>query len=81
MTTLRPIESNEMEESMTKNMGTTDRATRILAAIVVAILYLTGQISGMLALVLGAFAVVFVVTSFVAWCPLYTPLGVSSRKQ
>ena len=66
---------------MKKNMGTTDRAIRILAAIVVAILYLTGQISGTLALVLGAFAVVFVLTSFVAWCPLYTPLGFSSRKQ
>ena len=58
---------------MKKNMGTTDRAIRILAAIVVAILYLTGQISGTLALVLGAFAVVFVLTSFVALVPALHP--------
>ena len=66
---------------MKKNMGTADRAIRILVAIGIAVLYLTGRISGTLAIVLGAFAAVFVLTSFVAWCPLYTPLGFSTRKQ
>ncbi len=66
---------------MKKNMGTIDRVLRSAAALTVGALYFTGQISGTLALVLGAFAVIFLVTSFVAWCPAYMPFGFSSRKQ
>lgn len=66
---------------MTKNMGTADRAIRTLVAIAIGVLYFTGRIGGTLAIVLGLFAIVFVLTSFVAWCPLYTPLGFSSRKE
>ena len=66
---------------MKKNMGTADRALRIAAALVVALLWYTGKISGTLAIVLGVFAVIFVLTSFVAWCPLYLPLGLSTRKE
>lgn len=65
---------------MKKNMGTVDRVVRTLIAVGIGVLYFTGRIGGTLALVLGAFAVVFLLTSFVAWCPLYTPLGISSRK-
>ncbi|HSE65232.1 MAG TPA: DUF2892 domain-containing protein [Thermoanaerobaculia bacterium] len=66
---------------MKKNMGTVDRVIRTLIAIGVGILYFTGRISGTLAIVLGAFAIIFLLTSFVAWCPIYSPLGISSRKQ
>ena len=65
---------------MKKNMGTVDRLIRTLLAIGVGVLYFTDRISGTLAIVLGVFAVVFLLTSFVAWCPLYTPLGISTRK-
>ncbi|MDH3403082.1 MAG: DUF2892 domain-containing protein [Acidobacteriota bacterium] len=65
---------------MTKNMATADRAIRILLAAVVAILYATGQISGVAAGVLGILAVIFIVTSFLGSCPLYSLLGVSTRK-
>ena len=65
---------------MQKNMGTADRLARTLVAVGVAALYATGRISGTLAIVLGAFAVVFVLTSLVAWCPLYSPLGLSTRR-
>lgn len=65
---------------MQKNMGTVDRSIRIGVAIVVAVLYFTGQISGALAAVLGLFALVFVVTSFVGNCPLYTAIGFSTQK-
>jgi hypothetical protein len=66
---------------MTKNMGTVDRLLRTLIAIGIAVLYFTGRISGTLALVLGVFAVIFLLTSFVAWCPLYLPFGLSSRRR
>jgi len=66
---------------MKKNMGTADRVIRILIALVIGFLYYTGRISGTLAIVLGALAVIFVLTSFLAWCPLYTPLRLSSRRE
>ena len=66
---------------MKKNMGTVDRVIRTLIAIGVGVLYFTSRISGTFAIVLGAFAIIFLLTSFVAWCPIYSPLGISSRKQ
>lgn len=65
---------------MHKNMGTLDRVIRSLIAAVIAVLYLTNQISGTVAIVLGIIAVVFLVTSFISWCPAYLPLGLSTRK-
>jgi hypothetical protein len=66
---------------MKKNMGTTDRVLRILAALVVAVLYLTGIISGLAAIVLGVVATVFVVTSIAGFCPGYVPFGFSTREE
>jgi len=66
---------------MKKNMGSVDRVVRLVAAIVVAILYFTGQISGTAAVVLGIIAVVFLVTSLVGVCPLYIPFKLSTRKK
>jgi len=63
---------------MKKNMGTADRAIRILLAIVVGTLYYMNVISGTLGLILIILAVVFVLTSFVSFCPLYAPFGIST---
>lgn len=64
---------------MTPNMGTVDRALRTLVAIVLAILYFSGKIPGTLGIVLMVFAVIFVVTSFISWCPIYAPFKFSTR--
>jgi ribose/xylose/arabinose/galactoside ABC-type transport system permease subunit len=66
---------------MKKNMGTTDRMIRIVAAFVIAGLLLTGQIEGVVATVLGVLAVVFFGTSLVSFCPLYLPFKISTRKE
>jgi hypothetical protein len=66
---------------MKKNMGTADRLVRILAAVAIGVLYLNGSISGITAIVLGVIALVFVVTSFVGYCPGYVPLGISTRRE
>lgn len=66
---------------MTKNMGSFDRILRTLAAVVVGVLYATGQIGGTTALILGLIAIVFLLTSFVGSCPLYMPFGLSTRKE
>lgn len=65
---------------MTKNMGTADRAIRMLFALVIAVLYLTRTIGGTLATVLGLVALLLFVTSLVGWCPAYLPFGLSTRK-
>lgn len=66
---------------MKKNMGSLDKTIRILVAIVIGVLYFTNVISGTLAIVLGVFAVVFVLTSFISFCPLYLPLGINTCKK
>ena len=66
---------------MTKNMGTLDRIVRVLLAIAVAALYLTGVISGLVAIILGVIAVIFLVTSLIGFCPIYAPFKLSTRRQ
>jgi len=62
-------------------MGTIDRVVRFLVAALIAILYFTDQISGVAAIILGIFAVVFLITSFMSSCPLYMPLKISTIKK
>lgn len=66
---------------MKKNMGTVDRVLRIILAVIVLILYGMGTISGTVAVVLGIFAVIFLLTSITGVCPLYGPLGISTIKK
>jgi hypothetical protein len=66
---------------MKKNMGTIDKVIRILVAVVVVVLYFTHVISGVLAIILLALSAIFVVTSLLSFCPLYLPLGLSTRKK
>ena len=65
---------------MKQNMGTADRAIRIIVAIIIAILYFTDQITGVAAVILGIFAIAFILTSAVGHCPLYTPLKITTKK-
>ncbi|PLX23965.1 MAG: DUF2892 domain-containing protein [Marinilabiliales bacterium] len=60
---------------MKKNMGTADRIIRILLALLFTVLYFTDVITGTLGIVLMVLAVVFLLTSFVSFCPLYTIFG------
>lgn len=63
---------------MKKNMGTTDRVIRVIIAVIVAILYYTGTISGTLGIVLLVLAAIFVLTSLISFCPLYAPFGINT---
>lgn len=63
---------------MKANMGTVDRVVRVALAVVVAALIISGQLTGVLAIVLGVLAAVFVLTSVVSFCPLYLPFGIST---
>jgi len=63
---------------MKKNMGSMDKIVRLIIAAVIAVLYYTNVISGTLGIVLLVLAGVFVLTSFISFCPLYAPFGLST---
>lgn len=63
---------------MKKNMGSTDRVIRLLLAVVFAALYFTDTVTGTFGYVLLALGGVFVLTSVVSFCPLYTLVGFST---
>lgn len=56
-------------------MGTVDRVLRFALAVVFSILYFTGTVTGAGGIVLMILGVVFLLTSFVGFCPLYAPFG------
>jgi hypothetical protein len=63
---------------MKKNMGNADRAIRVIIAILVAVLYFTNVISDTLGLILLIVAGVFVLTSLISFCPLYSLVGLNT---
>lgn len=65
---------------MKKNMGSADRAIRLLLAAVLVVLYFSGVISGTLGLIALVVAAVFTLTTLVGYCPLYSLVGFSSCK-
>ncbi|WP_420577920.1 YgaP family membrane protein [Ekhidna sp.] len=65
---------------MKKNMGSADRVIRVMLAAIIAYLYFTNVVTGTLGLVLIILAGVFVLTSFISFCPLYAPFGIKTCK-
>ncbi len=66
---------------MKKNMGTVDRIIRIMVAVAIAILYFTNQISGIAAIILLVLAGIFILTSFISFCPLYILFKINTDKK
>ncbi|GAB4189863.1 MAG: DUF2892 domain-containing protein [Thermoflexibacter sp.] len=66
---------------MKANMGRVDRVVRIIVALIIGGLYFANMISGTVAIVLLVLAGIFIATSFMSFCPLYLPFGISTRKK
>lgn len=66
---------------MKQNMGNMDRILRIVVAIVIGVLYYTNVISGTIAMIGLGLSAVFILTSFVSFCPLYLPFGIDTREK
>jgi hypothetical protein len=66
---------------MKRNMGAVDRWIRIIAAVVIAVLYFGDQISGIFGGVLGIVALILLLTSFMGFCPLYVPFKITTVKK
>ena len=67
--------------AMKTNMAILDRVLRVVLVALVAVLYFTGVLSPVAAIVLGILAVVFLLTSIVGFCPIYRLLGISTRRK
>jgi len=59
-------------------MGLIDRGLRVLVALVLAFLYYNGTLTGTWGVVALVIAVVFLLTSLVSFCPLYTIIGLNT---
>ena len=66
---------------MEKNMGSADRTIRVIVAVIILTLYMTKIISGTLGIVLMALSAVFLLTSFISFCPLYRVVGLSTLRK
>jgi len=65
---------------MKPNLGTADRIIRAVLAIILAVLYFSGTVTGTLGIILLVLAGVFLLTSLISFCPLYAPFKLSTRK-
>lgn len=61
-------------------MGGSDRVIRIIVAAVFGILFYMNSIEGTLAYVLLAISGIFVLTSFISFCPIYAIVGLNTCK-
>lgn len=64
-----------------KNMGLTDRLLRVAIVLIIGVAYWLGYVSGIIALILGAVAAIFLLTSLFSTCPAYMPFGISTRRR
>jgi len=65
---------------MKRNLSNIDRIVRVIVAVLLAYLYFGGIVTGTLGIVLVVLGAVFVLTSVVAFCPLYAPFKFSTYK-
>jgi len=61
---------------MKKNIGKFDRAIRIIAAVIIAVLYSTGMVPGNFGMILLIIGGLLLFTSIIHFCPLYSLLGI-----
>jgi len=64
---------------MKKNVGSTDQIVRYVLALLFVVLYFTGVVSGTLGIVLLVLAVVFAVTAYLNFCPIWLALKVNTQ--
>ena len=65
---------------MKRNISNTDRIVRVLIAALLAYLYFSGIVTGAIGIILLVLGAVFLLTSVVAFCPLYAPFKFSTYK-
>jgi hypothetical protein len=65
---------------MTVNMASWDRVVRFVVAVIFGYLFFTKMVSGVVGIVLLIIAIVFLLTSFVGFCPFYKVFNFSTKR-
>jgi hypothetical protein len=65
---------------MKSNMSSTDRIGRVIFAVLVVLLWMMEIITGTVATTLLIVGAIFVATSAIGFCPLYTLFGMNTRR-
>ena len=66
---------------MKKNLHSIDRLVRIILSLIIAFLIFNGTLTGTAGIIIGIFAIVFLVTGLISFCPIYKALGISTLKE
>ena len=61
-------------------MGSVDRIFRTALALLIIVLFFLNIITGLLATILILLSIIFLITSFVSFCPIYAVLGIKTCK-
>lgn len=56
---------------MKKNIGTIDKIIRIIAAVIISMIYITGTVAGPLGFILLTVGGILLITAVIDFCPLY----------
>lgn len=65
---------------MNANMGSADKIIRTIIAVALVALYFAGILHGTWGIVGLVIAAIFLLTSFISFCPLYYPFKISTKK-
>ncbi len=65
---------------MTINMASWDRIVRFVVALLFGYLFFTKMVTGAVGVVLLVIAIIFLLTSFVGFCPLYRVFNFSTKR-
>ena len=63
---------------MKNNMGSTDRAIRLMVALLLVTLFVTNVVTGIVGIVLTVAGIILFVTSIIGFCPIYGLFGITS---
>lgn len=63
------------------NVGTLDKSIRLTVAALIALLYFTKVISGTVAIILVVLALIFAITSFLNFCPIWSIFGINTSQK
>jgi len=63
---------------MNKNMGAVDKLVRLVVALLLILGYFQELVSGVLGIIFLIVAGIFILTSLVSVCPIYSIFGISS---
>jgi hypothetical protein len=65
---------------MKTNESSLDRIIRVIAGIILAVLYFTGMVTGSLGIIFIILGAVALLTGLVGFCPLYALLKINTHK-